>query len=149
MIAFVLFVPAITSAPVASWTPPTLPVEAGAREIKPPTTSIPLPTTTAPNCVVEAADRLIVTAGPDPPPERPVPTVMLLIVPVPGGRAFKVPSGRIVKFAPGFMPPKTPTAAGTRLIVPETVIVPPESPVPAVTAVTVPPNAEAIFNIPN
>jgi len=46
------------------------------------------------------------------------------------------------------MPHKTPTAAGTRSIVPETVIVPPESPVPAVTAVTVPPNAEALTMTP-
>ena len=64
----------------------------GVKEIKPPATLIPDPIITPPNCVVEAADRLIVAAGPAPPPERPVPTVILLMVPVPGGKAFRVPT---------------------------------------------------------
>ena len=149
VIAFVALVPAIVSALVARVTPPTCVVEEGVKEMRPPVTSIPLPTTTAPNCVLEAAAREMLTEGPLPPPTSPDPTVMLLIVPVFGGSAESVPSGAISKLDPILTPPRETLVAGTRPIVPETVMVPPESPVPAVIEVTVPPNAEALLITPN
>ena len=133
VIAFVLLVPAITSAEVASWTPPRCRSVAGVSEIRPLATSIPLPMTTAPNCVFDAADRLMFTLGPAPPPVNPVDRVMLLTVPTPGGSADSVPSGATVRLDPIFTPPSVTFVAGIRLMVPVVVIGPPERPTPVAT----------------
>jgi hypothetical protein len=148
VIAFVLFVPAITSAFDARITPPVEVVVAGASEMRPPTELIPFPITTAPNCVLDAGSRLRETLGPGPPPERPGPTVILLMVPVPGGKADSVPSGDIIKFAPHLIPPSEALVAGTRLMVPVVVIVPPVRPTPAVIDEIVPPALDALTMTP-
>jgi hypothetical protein len=146
----------MTSEDVASVTPPICVVEAGVNEIEPPVTLMPPVelTMTPPNCAVEAAERLIVTEGPTPPPVRPVPTVMLEMVPVPGGATLRVPSAAIVTFAPALTPPILEPCGGSKESVPATVIEPPvvdpfvESPGPAVTDVKVPPRADATFITP-
>jgi hypothetical protein len=74
---------------------------------------------------------------------------MVLTVPTPGGSAFRVPSGAIVKFDPHLIPPRLPVVAGTRSIVPVVVIVPPERPTPAVIDEIVPPSAEETSNVPS
>ncbi len=104
---------------------------------------------TPPNWAVLAAFKLMETLGPDPPPVRPVPTVILFTVPVLGGNAESVPSGAILRLEPTLTPPSEKVVAGTRLIVPVVVIVPPERPVPAVTLVTVPPAVEALSRVPS
>ena len=103
---------------------------------------------TPPNWAVLAAFKLMETLGPDPPPERPVPTVILFTVPLPGGNAERTPFESIVRLEPTLIPPSVEFVAGTRLMVPATVIVPPERPVPAVTLVTVPPAVEELTIIP-
>ena len=154
--ALVVLAPAITSALVAKATPPTWVGEAGVSEIEAPTTLIP-PVgliITPPNCDVEAAERLIVTEGPEPPPVRPEERVILLTVPVPGGRALRVPSGAILTFAPARTPPRLEPCGGNRVKVPVVVIVPPvvepfvDNPGPAVTPVKVPPREEALTITP-
>jgi hypothetical protein len=111
-------------------------------------------TITPPNCVVEAAERLIVTEGPTPPPERPVPTVMLEMVPVPGDPVLMVPSGAINILAPAFTPPMLDPCGGNKVRVPATVIDPPDvdpfvdNPGPAVKEVKVPPRADETFITP-
>jgi hypothetical protein len=151
VIAFVLFVPEITSEGVASCEPPICVVVAGVREMEPPVTLMPPvgATTTPPNCVVDAAFRLIKTLGPTPPPVRPDPVVIEDTVPVFGGNAEITPLASTVRLAPTLTPPSETVVAGTRLIVPATVIVPPERPVPAVTLVTVPPAVEALSRVPS
>jgi hypothetical protein len=94
VIALVVFVPAIASAGVARAMPPTCVGEARASEIEPLVTLMPPVglTMTPPNCVVEAADRLMVIVGVLPPPVKPVPTLTVLMVPVPGAATLIVPS---------------------------------------------------------
>jgi hypothetical protein len=146
----------MTSALVARVTPPTCVDEAEVSEIEPPVALIP-PVglmMTPPNCVVEAGERLMVTEGPTPPPVRPLPTVMLEIVPVPGDPVLMVPSAEIVILAPARTPPRLEPCGGSRVRVPAVVIVPPvvepfvDNPGPAVTPVTVPPRIDELTITP-